>query len=134
MAVADDEAGSGRQPAGPCGGCGCAGREDGPAEPIPEWRFGVDAAAVSRLDVRPMLAAGEGPFAAVMDIARSVPEGGLFLVEAPFDPQPLRRVLAGKGFSTPASASDTATGGSGVAAVATPAPRAPRAPRAGAGR
>ncbi|MDZ3837112.1 MAG: DUF2249 domain-containing protein [Rhodospirillales bacterium] len=105
MAVADDEAGSDRRPvgtgvAGPCGGCGCADREDGPAEPIPEWRPSVDAAAVPRLDVRPMLAAGEGPFAAVMETAGDVPEGGLFLIEAPFDPQPLRRVLAGKGFST----------------------------------
>lgn len=104
MAVADDEAGQ-RRPvgagaAGPCGGCGCADREDAPAEPIPEWRTGVDAAAARRLDVRPMLAAGEGPFAQVMQAAAGVPGGGLLLIEAPFDPQPLRRVLAGRGFST----------------------------------
>jgi hypothetical protein len=47
-----------------------------------------------------MLAAGEGPFAAVMQAAGGVVDGGLLLIEAPFDPQPLRRVLSGKGFST----------------------------------
>jgi hypothetical protein len=102
-AVADDEAGRravAAGVAGPCGGCGCADRKDGLAEPVPEWRTGVEAAAVPRLDVRPMLQAGEGPFAAVMETAVGVPEGGLFLIEAPFDPQPLRRVLAGKGFAT----------------------------------
>ncbi|MCU0893085.1 MAG: DUF2249 domain-containing protein [Rhodospirillales bacterium] len=104
MAVAN-EAGSEERPVGTgatgsCGGCGCGDREDGPAELIPDWLARADAAAAHRLDVRPMLAAGEGPFAAVMHAAGGVAEGALLLIEAPFDPQPLRRVLAGKGFST----------------------------------
>jgi hypothetical protein len=105
MAVANDEAGGDTRPVGvgapgPCGGCGCDDREDGPVEPIPDWRTVGDAASARRLDVRPMLAAGEGPFAAVMQAAGDVADGGLLLIEAPLDPQPLRRVLAGKGFST----------------------------------
>ena len=53
-----------------------------------------------RLDVRPMIAAGQEPFSAIMAAAARVEEGGTLLLEAPFDPAPLRRVLAGKGFTS----------------------------------
>ena len=95
-ARAPDE--TGRQAA--CRACGCADREDGPVEAVPDWRRGAEAANPCRIDVRPMLAAGQAPFAAVMQAADGVAAGGVLLIEAPFDPQPLRRVLAGKGFST----------------------------------
>ena len=83
----------------PCGGCGCAD-DQGPGEEAPDWREHLDPAAAPRLDVRPMLAAGEGPFAVVMQMADGVPPAGVLVIEAPFDPQPLRQVLASRGFST----------------------------------
>ncbi len=67
--------------------------EVGPAE----GAFAEEATAI-RLDVRPMLAAGKEPFSVIMAEAARVPEGGAILLDAPFDPAPLRRVLAGKGF------------------------------------
>lgn len=106
MATAKDEA----PPAAPgpndpgdpeaCRACGCGDREDGPVEAVPDWRGGAEAANPCRIDVRPMLAAGHAPFAAVMQAADGVAVGGVLLIEAPFDPQPLRRVLAGKGFTS----------------------------------
>lgn len=106
MAGADDEAlpakpaqGDGARPL-PCGGCGCADRDDGPAEAVPDWRDHVDFDRLRRMDVRPMLAVGEAPFAAVMRMAEDVAAGGFLMIEAPFDPQPLRRVLAAEGFLT----------------------------------
>jgi hypothetical protein len=53
-----------------------------------------------RLDVRPVITAGQEPFAAIMKAAAQVGEGGMLLLDAPFDPAPLRRVLAGKGFTS----------------------------------
>lgn len=58
----------------------------------------VEEAGAIRLDVRPMLASGQEPFAAVMAAVARVEEEGMLLLDAPFDPAPLRRVLAGKGF------------------------------------
>lgn len=57
-----------------------------------------DEPASVRLDVRPMLAGGQEPFSAIMDAAAQVEEGGTLLLDAPFDPAPLRRVLAKRGF------------------------------------
>lgn len=105
MAAADEDASAGRPRGGatkalPCRGCGCADRDDGPAEAVPEWRGGLDAERASRIDVRPILAAGEPPLGAVIQLAEAVAPGGVLLIEAPFDPQPLRRLLAGKRFAT----------------------------------
>lgn len=105
MAAADEEASTGRPAGGvsealPCRGCGCVDRDDGPAEVVPEWRGGLDAERASRIDVRPILAAGEPPLGAVIQLAGAVAPGGVLLIEAPFDPQPLRRLLAGKEFAT----------------------------------
>jgi hypothetical protein len=75
-----------------------AAAQRGSAAP-PEAVISEDAAAI-RLDVRPMLAGGQEPFAAIMAAAARVPEGGALILEAPFDPAPLRRVLAGKGFTS----------------------------------
>lgn len=68
------------------------------AGPAPGWMASVDPEAAAHLDVRPILAAGDEPLGAVMRAAAAVPEGGVLLLEAPFDPVPLRRVLVRKGF------------------------------------
>lgn len=57
-----------------------------------------------RLDVRPILASGRDPFSTVMQAAEGVPANGVMIVVAPFDPVPLRRVLATSGFSSDAVA------------------------------
>lgn len=106
MAAADEKAGrvatkhGEAGPVSPCRGCGCADRADGRGEEVPAWHEHVDPAGAARLDVRPMLAVGEPPFASIMQAADALSTGGVLTIQAPFDPQPLRRVLAGKGFST----------------------------------
>ena len=52
------------------------------------------------LDVRAMLALGEDPLGAIMEAADSVGFGGFLVVDAPFNPSPLRRILAARGFSS----------------------------------
>lgn len=69
-----------------------------PPEAAPEWVASIDEDAAIRLDVRPILAAGDEPFAAIMRTAAKIPERGSLILDAPFDPVPLRRVLANKGF------------------------------------
>lgn len=101
MAAADEEASAAASASDlPCRGCGCTDRDDAPAEDVPAWRQSLNAEPAARIDVRPMLAAGEPPLSAVLGMAEAVAPGGVLLVETPFDPQPLRRVLAGRGFST----------------------------------
>ncbi|OAN54097.1 hypothetical protein A6A04_12705 [Paramagnetospirillum marisnigri] len=64
----------------------------------PEWMaLALDAAP---MDVRGFLAQGEDPFAAIMEAAAVVEFGGFLVIDAPFNPSPLRRVLAGRGFSS----------------------------------
>ncbi len=55
---------------------------------------------VEPFDVRPILAEGTDPFEAIMRRAEAVPENGRLVIDAPFNPSPLRRVMAGKGFSS----------------------------------
>lgn len=50
------------------------------------------------VDARPILAAGEEPFAAIMDAAASVGPDEILVVYAPFEPVPLEGVLAEQGF------------------------------------
>lgn len=71
---------------------------DAAALPIPGWAETIDLARATRLDVRPMLASGEEPLSAVMKASKDIAEGGALVLEAPFDPAPLRRVLGAKGF------------------------------------
>lgn len=54
---------------------------------------------LTTLDVRPMLAAGEEPFDAILGAARAVPTGGVLEIVAPFEPAPLYAVLGGMGFA-----------------------------------
>lgn len=69
-----------------------------PAAP-PAWVAALDRAAAASLDVRPILAAGEDPFARIMGVVAKLAPGTPLILEAPFDPAPLRRVLAQKGFA-----------------------------------
>jgi len=56
--------------------------------------------APRRLDVRPLLARGEDPYATVMSLAAALAPGGQFSIDAPFNPTPLRRALAREGVSS----------------------------------
>jgi uncharacterized protein (DUF2249 family) len=49
--------------------------------------------------VRPIIAAGREPLAEILDAVRRVPEDGALVVEAPFDPAPLRGLLGRQGFT-----------------------------------
>ena len=64
----------------------------------PEWL--ALALEAPPLDVRPLLATGEDPLMALLSAADSVEFGGVLVVDAPFNPSPLRRVLAARGFSS----------------------------------
>jgi hypothetical protein len=64
----------------------------------PEWM--VLALDAEPLDVRGLLAQGVDPFETVMEKASGVHMGGVLVVDAPFNPSPLRRILAGRGFSS----------------------------------
>ena len=65
-----------------------------------DWFEQAESLSAPHLDVRPLLASGQDPFAQVMSASAKVPPGGFLVVDAPFDPAPLRRVLAGKGFTS----------------------------------
>ena len=64
----------------------------------PQWTTDVAAGAAKRLDVRPMIARGEEPLRRLLELAAGIAVGEAFIVEAPFDPAPLRRMLTHKGF------------------------------------
>lgn len=68
------------------------------APPMPDWAKAVDLDKATRLDVRPLLARGEEPLSIVMRTSKDIPAGGALVLDAPFDPAPLRRVLGTKGF------------------------------------
>lgn len=74
----------------------------GPAEP--GWVAAAVASAQARLDVRPLLLAGEEPLPRILALAAAVPAGGSLVVEAPFRPLPLARLLDKQGFVTFAGA------------------------------
>lgn len=66
-----------------------------------DWFAQAESAAETVcIDVRPLLTAGTDPFVAVMAVTTQVEPGGFLVIDAPFDPAPLRRVLAGKGFAS----------------------------------
>ena len=58
-----------------------------------------------RLDVRPILASRQDPFAEIMRAAGNVPVDGFLVVVAPFDPVPLREKLGASGFTSTAVSS-----------------------------
>jgi uncharacterized protein (DUF2249 family) len=54
----------------------------------------------SVLDVRRILAQGIDPFDTVINAAAAIPLGGRLIIDAPFNPTPLRRSMARRGFSS----------------------------------
>ena len=79
-------------------------RESGPE------RWVVDITSRARVfDARPILAAGEEPFAAIMGAAAEVGDDEVFVVYAPFEPVPLEAVLAEQGFRHVADQIDETT-------------------------
>jgi uncharacterized protein (DUF2249 family) len=71
--------------------------EQGPEE------WAVDITSVARvIDARPIIAAGDEPFAAIMEAAEQVGDGEVLVVYAPFEPVPLEGVLGGQGFTVAA--------------------------------
>lgn len=72
-----------------------------PAETsIPAWVLAFAGTVAETIDVRPILSASGEPLAAVMRLAHAVRPRGRFVIDAPFDPWPLRRLLEGRGFVT----------------------------------
>ncbi|WP_448190306.1 DUF2249 domain-containing protein [Azospirillum sp. sgz301742] len=63
-----------------------------------DWFAQAERSGAAIVDVRPLLAEGQDPFASVLQASATVEPGGFLMLDAPFDPAPLRRVLAGKGF------------------------------------
>ena len=78
------------------------GEPEGSGEPeaVPEWMRVFDPAQAETIDVRPILADQGEPFGAVMAVVSSLPADGALIIEAPFNPRPLRRVLGQMGFAT----------------------------------
>lgn len=68
-------------------------------ETVPDWLAAAEAGA-EILDVRPLIGAGEDPRDRVLGLARQMPEGGYLAILAPFDPVPLRNLLARMGFAS----------------------------------
>ena len=64
----------------------------------PDWLNQSDTGQY--LDVRPLLENGEDPLLHVIQLSMMVPPDGFMLLDAPFNPTPLRGVLAGQGFSS----------------------------------
>lgn len=69
-------------------------------EKAPLWVENKDLHDRVAIDVRPILAEGGEPLGPIMRLAATVPPGGLLVLDAPFDPAPLRRVLGNKGFDS----------------------------------
>ena len=61
----------------------------------------TDAITIA-IDLRPLLAEGTDPLQTVLERIASLPADGVLVLDAPFDPLPLRRLLAGKGWSSEA--------------------------------
>lgn len=53
----------------------------------------------TRLDVRPVLARGEEPFPSITAVLDTLPQGHVLALETPFEPTPLHKVLAQRGFA-----------------------------------
>lgn len=76
-------------------------RESAPAHAA--WPDATARERLPRLDVRPLLAAGEDPLARILALVDELAQAGdgrvAFLLEAPFDPAPLRALLARRGLA-----------------------------------
>jgi uncharacterized protein (DUF2249 family) len=66
---------------------------------LPEWT----TRAAAWLDVRPILASGGEPLPTILQTAASVDQGEVLVLDAPFNPTPLRALLGSKGFDVHAA-------------------------------
>jgi len=67
---------------------------------VPAWVSSLDEENCLRMDVRPVLKAGRDPLDRILaQVDRMAPED-ILLIEAPFDPIPLRRLMADRGFDS----------------------------------
>lgn len=57
-----------------------------------------DLGVTVALDVRPIVASGVDPLSKIMEKVRTLSVGDRFILDAPFDPRPLKGVLKGMGF------------------------------------
>ncbi len=60
----------------------------------------IDAGDIISLDVRPILAGGADPLEQILARMAELPPDAILRIEAPFDPVPLRRLLAGRGYGS----------------------------------
>jgi hypothetical protein len=86
-------------------GCVPGSCEGGPSEAeasfqAPEWLRTYDWEGAAHIDVRPILAAGREPFEDIMAVASPLAVGAGLIVEAPFNPVPLRSTLGEQGFES----------------------------------
>jgi len=65
---------------------------------MPDWLCGILPEQIIALDVRPILAADIDPLAEILSQVKKMSPEAILSIEAPFDPVPLRRLLAGKGY------------------------------------
>lgn len=72
--------------------------EDTISEMPPTWFADLNQDDCVRLDVRPVLAAGDDPLERILCQLDQLSAADILLIEAPFDPVPLRRMLAGRGY------------------------------------
>lgn len=76
---------------------GLKGRLFGPRRPA--WVDSLDPVATRQIDIRALLQRGEEPLPMLVEQSRDIPVGGALVIDAPFDPGPLRRLLARAGFA-----------------------------------
>ena len=70
------------------------------AEKRPNWLSDACHDDHITLDVRPILASGEDPLKQILVITSDLSNDDIFRLEAPFNPHPLRKMMAGKGYES----------------------------------
>lgn len=73
---------------------------DAPEEERPEWMADFAVRPSQTLDVRPLIRDGREPFTLLMTAAAAVADGDGLVIEAPFNPLPLRAMLERKGLAS----------------------------------
>lgn len=68
------------------------------AEPPAAWL--APGVRQRTLDLRPVFERGQAPLAMILDEVERLPPGADLVIEAPFHPLPLRRLLGGRGFDS----------------------------------
>lgn len=74
------------------------------SEIFPQWLANLCQDDCARLDVRPILAGGVDPLEQILAKVDQLAEQDILMIEAPFDPLPLRRMLGAKGYASHAVA------------------------------